>query len=96
MAFFAGASNVSIFGGSFINNEGTLTINDRSRHSTNINSKNKSTSNVINSHNDNSTAYSEQCDGFTFNSRLIIRCKVAVMNRWMHRCLVDPKVSQYL
>ena len=83
MSFFANALNISIFGGSFINNEGSLTINDRNQHSTNVNSKNKSTSNVIDSHNDNSTTISEQCDGFTFNGRLIICCKVAVMNRCM-------------
>ena len=58
---------------------------------------NSSTSNAINSsHNDTSTAISEQCDGFTFNGRLIICCKVAVMNRCMHRCPLDPQVSRYL
>ena len=103
MAFFAGGSNPMIYGGNFINNSGggTLNMNDWSRHSTNINSKNKSTSNMVNSHNDNSTAIGEQCNGFTFNGRLMIWCcKVAVMNRCMHRCrrrcVLDPQVSRYL
>ena len=77
MAFFAGASNVTIFGGSFVNDDGTHTKIEGSRHSTvstSINSNNKSTSNVINSYNDNSTTISEQCDGFTFNGRLLIYC----------------------
>jgi len=53
MAFFAGASNVKIFGGSFVNNEGD-TVNDHRHYTTNVNSNNQSTSNMNNSNNDNS------------------------------------------
>ena len=64
MAFFAGASNVNIFGGSFVNNEvrGNLTVDDHSRHATNLNSHNRSTNNMTNSHNDNSRRNGEQFD----------------------------------
>lgn len=95
MAFFAGASNVTIYGGNFVNNEGKLTLNDSSRNTTNVNSNNKSTSNVIGSHNDNSTSISEQFDGFTLKGRLMICCKVAVLER-CHRYLLDPQVCRYL
>lgn len=74
MAFFAGASNVTIYGGSFISNEvkGNLTVDDHSQHTTHLNSNNKSTNNVINSHNDNSARISEQFDGFALKDRLMI------------------------
>lgn len=74
MAFFAGASNVTILGGSFVNNEvkGNITIDDHSRHTSYLNSNNKSTNNVINSHNDNSTRISEQFDWFALKGRLMI------------------------
>lgn len=95
MAFFANASNLTILGGSFVNNEGILTLNDRSQHTTNINSNNKSTNNVVNSHNDNSTRTSEQYYELTLKGRLMISCKVAVMKS-CHRCLLDPQVCRYL
>jgi hypothetical protein len=74
MAFFAGASNVAIYGGSFVNNavNGNLTLADHSRHTNNLNSNNRSTNNVINSHNDNSTRISEQFDWFALKGRLLI------------------------
>ena len=66
MAFFANASNVNIYGGSFVNNEvkGNLTVEDSSRHYSYLNSNNRSTNNMINSHNDNSRRISEQFDWF--------------------------------
>jgi hypothetical protein len=98
MAFFAGASGVAIYGGSFVNNAGSgnVTINDSSQHTNNINSNNRSTNNMTNSHNDNSTRISEQFDGFTLNDRLMTCCK-AVMERYHpYRGLLDPQVGLYV
>jgi len=50
--YFAGASKVTISGGTFINNAGMSTGNERSQHTIN------STNNVFNPHNDNSTRIS--------------------------------------
>jgi hypothetical protein len=74
MAFFAGASNVNVYGGSFVNNEvkGNLTVDDHSQHYSYLNSFNRSTSKMINSHNDNSRRISEQFDWFALKGRLMI------------------------
>lgn len=71
-SFFQGCSNVTIYGGSFNDVKGNLTVFDNSRHNTNVGSSNKYNNNMVNAHNDNSTRISEQFDWFTLKGRLMI------------------------
>lgn len=99
MSFFQGASNVAIYGGSFVHNDvkGDLKVDDQRRYNNNLNSNNKATSNVVDSYNDNSRRISEQFDWFLLQRPIndVLKMAVEVMKRYL-RCLLDPQVCRYL